>query len=68
MIGGIYFSEHSEKIRLRNNFLEFNYDPKNNPHLIILKAQEKLLSENNLSKDYKKVINGKFYNVFEKIN
>ena len=59
---------YSEKIRLKNDFLEFNYDPKNNPHLVILRTQEKLLSQNNLSKDYKKVINGKFYYVFEKID
>ena len=59
---------NSEKIRLKNKFLKLDFDPSNNPNLIILRMNEKLFFENELSKNYKKVINGNHYNVFEKIN
>ena len=62
------FIPNSEKIRLKNKFLQSSYDQNHDPHIIILRNKEKLLSENDLSKDYKKVINGEFYNVFELID
>ncbi len=62
------FLPNSEKIRLKNEYLNYEYDPNHNPHIIILKNNSKLFFERDLSKDYKKVINGKFYKVFEKIN
>ena len=62
------FLPNSEKMRLKNEYLNYEYDPNHNPHIIILKNNSKLFFERDLSKDYKKVINGKFYKVFEKIN
>ena len=62
------FLPNSEKMRLKNEYLNYDYDPNHNPHIIILKNNSKLFFERDLSKDYKKVINGKFYKVFEKIN
>ncbi len=62
------FLPNSEKMRLKNEYFNYEYDPNHNPHIIILKNNSKLFFERDLSKDYKKVINGKFYKVFEKIN
>ena len=58
----------SEKKRLKEKFKKFNFDKDFRPDLIILNYKENFYSERDLSTDYLKVFNGKFYTVFEKTN
>ncbi len=58
----------SEKKRLKERFKKLNFDKDFKPDLIILNYKENLYFERELSNDYLKVFDGKFYTVFEKNN
>ena len=58
----------SEKKRLKERFKKLNFDKDFRPDLIILNYKDNLYFERDLSIDYLKVFNGKYYTVFEKKN
>ena len=57
---------NSEKTRLKDKFINLEFDQSYSPNLIILTNQETLFFGENLSDNYTKVIDGKFYRVYKK--
>ena len=57
---------NSEKTRLKDKFINLEFDQSYSPNLIILTNHEKLFFGENLSDNYTKVIDGRFYRVYKK--